>query len=181
MKWINQIKHLTNMNLTKAPLQMSKEKHNFFKIKSMVQILHYNIHVDRKFASFHVMNSVQIYERCRSKKLITSFNRSGLCISYQSMKQHRQDLVKLAKVQSNTSKVPLPTHFSPEEFTIVAFNSFNHADKNSLSGKYCFNNTVITLFQTIPNEIPRKPKTSEANLNDVKLIEQLACKKIESH
>ena len=74
------------------------------------------------------------------------------------MKQHRQNLARLAIVQSNTSKVPLPTHFSPEEFTVVAFDNFNHADKNSLSGKYCSNDTAMTLFQSIPNEIPRKPK-----------------------
>ena len=127
------------------------------------------------------MNSVRIYERCRSKKLITSFNRSGLCISYQSMKQHRQNLAKLAILQSNTSKVPLPTHFSPEEFTVVAFDNFNHADKNSLSGKYCSNDTAITLFQRIPNIIPRKPEKSEVNLNDVKLIDQLPCQIIENY
>ena len=40
------------------------------------------------------------------------------------MKQHRQNLARLATVQSNTNKVPLPTNFSPEEFTIVAFWQF---------------------------------------------------------
>ena len=62
----------------------------------------------------------------------------------------------------------------------MAFDNFNHADKNSLSGKYCSNDTAITLFQSIPNEIPRKPKNSEVNLENVKLIEQLPCQKIES-
>ena len=56
------------------------------KIKSMLQILHYNIHSGRKLTPFHVMNSEQVHERCRSKELITSFNRSGLCISYQPTK-----------------------------------------------------------------------------------------------
>ena len=82
------------------------------------------------------MNSVRIYKRCRSKESMTSFKRSCLCISYQSLKQHRQNLARLAIVQS---KVPLPTHFSPEEFTVVAFDNFNHSDKNSLSRKYCSN------------------------------------------
>ena len=56
--------------------------------KSIVQILYYNIHSRRKLIFFYVMNSVQIYGKCCSKELITSFNTSGLCISYQSMKQH---------------------------------------------------------------------------------------------
>ena len=168
-------------NQSSSSDKQSKNRHlKSIKIKSMVQILYYNIHSGRKLKAFHVMNSVQIYEACRSKELITSFNRSGLCISYQSMKQHRQNLARLA-VQSNTSKVPLPTHFSPEEFSVVAFDNFNHADKNSLSGKYCSNDTAITLFQSIPNEIPRKPKNSEVNLENVKLIEQLPCQKIESY
>ena len=145
------------------------------KIKSVVQILYCNIHSGRKLTPFHVMNSVQIYERCRSKELVTSFNRSGLYISYQSMKQHRQNLARLAIEQRNTSIVLFPTHFSPEEFTVVAFDNFSHAEKNSLSGKYCSNDTPITLFQNIPNEIPRKSKNSKVNLKDVKLIEQLPC------
>lgn len=65
--------------------------------KCIVQILYYNIHSGRKLIFFYVMNSVQIYERCCSKELIASFNRSGLCISYQSMKQHWQNLARLAK------------------------------------------------------------------------------------
>ena len=80
------------------------------------------------------MNSVQIFERCCSKELITSFNGSGLCISYQK------------------------TNFSPGEFTVVAFDTFSHADKNSLYVKYCSHNTAITLFQSILNKMPRRPK-----------------------
>ena len=37
------------------------------------------------------------------------------------------------------------------------------------------------MFQSIPNEIPRKPKKSEVNFKDVKLTEQLPCQKIESY
>ena len=56
------------------------------------------------------MNSVEIYERCKSKELITSFNRSGLCISYTSMKNHRSDLAKFAVAQSSENGLPLPSH-----------------------------------------------------------------------
>ena len=43
--------------------------------------------------------------------------------------------------------------------------------------KNCSNNTTITLFQSIPNEIPRTPKKTEVVFKDVKLIEQLPCQK----
>ena len=105
------------------------------------------------------MHSVQIYERCSSKELIISFNRSGFCISYQSMKQHRQGLARLAIVQSNTSKVPLPTHFSPEEFTVAEFENFNHAGKNSLSRKYYSKDTAIHCFKVYPMKYLKSQKS----------------------
>ena len=46
----------------------------------------YNLHNGNKRTPLHVMNAVEIYERCESRELITSFNRSGLCIGYASMK-----------------------------------------------------------------------------------------------
>ena len=104
----------------------------------MVQILYYNIHSGRKLTPFHVINSVQICKRCRSKELITLFNKSNLCISYQSIKQHRQNLARLAIVQSNISKVLLPIHVSPEEFTVVAFDNFNHLTKTVYLQKKIF-------------------------------------------
>ena len=100
------MKCLTNMNLTKALLQISKEKTllRSIKVKSLVQIWYYNTHSGRKLTPYHVINSVQIYEKYCSKELLASFHRSGLCISYQSMKQHQQNVARLATVQSNTSK-----------------------------------------------------------------------------
>ena len=54
------------------------------------------------------MNAVEIYERCKSKELITSFNRSGLCISYKSMKRHREDLEKHKTPIIKPSKSDVP-------------------------------------------------------------------------
>ena len=39
----------------------------------------------------------------------------------------------------------------------------------------------MILIEGVPNEMPRKPKMSEVNLKDVKLIEQLSCQLIESY
>ena len=81
------------------------------KIGSLFQIMFYNLHSGNKRTPLHVMNAVEIYERCKSRELITSFNRSGLCISYASMKKHRNDLAKLAIISSSESGLPLPSHF----------------------------------------------------------------------
>ena len=56
------------------------------KAKSLFQILHYHVSGGRQKTPVHVMNAHAIYERCRSRELITSFNRQSTCISYISMK-----------------------------------------------------------------------------------------------
>ena len=55
------------------------------KIGSLFQIMFYNLHNGNKRTPLDVMNVVEIYQQCKSRELITSFNRSGLCISYASM------------------------------------------------------------------------------------------------
>ena len=55
------------------------------KIGSLFQIIFYNLHNGNKRTPLDVMNVVEIYQQCKSRELITSFNRSGLCISYASM------------------------------------------------------------------------------------------------
>ena len=76
------------------------------------------------------MNAVEIYEKCMSSEIITSFNKSEICISYGSMKKHRNGLANLAVYQSLNFGVPLPSHFSPDMFTIAASDNFDHSDKN---------------------------------------------------
>ena len=56
----------------------------------------FNLHNGRKRTPLHLMNSVEIYEKCKSRELITSFNKSGLCISYASMKKHWSEQAKKA-------------------------------------------------------------------------------------
>ena len=116
------------------------------KIGSLFQILYYNLHNGRKTTPFHLMNSVEIYEKCKSRELITSFNKSGLCVSYASMKKHRNNLAKRAVLQGKNTGVPLPSHFSTESFTLAAFDNFDHADRNTLSGTYSTHDPVLTLF-----------------------------------
>ena len=124
------------------------------------------------------MTSVEIYNRCRSRELITMFNRMAVSLSYNAMKRHRSDLAKFAIYKSKDCSVPLPSHFSLTEFTIVAFDNFNHADRSSLSGKSCANDTAITVFQKLPAKKLRKPNKSDCNLNEIKKVSVLPCQEI---
>ena len=65
-----------------------------------------------------LMNAVEIYEHCKSRELITSFDREGLCISYASMKKHHNDLARFAIANSFEFGLPILSNFSPSTFTI---------------------------------------------------------------
>ena len=93
------------------------------------------------------MNSSAIYEKCKSQKLLTSFNCLGLCTSYKEKKFHRNDLAKLAISRSNDTGIPIPTHFSKIQFTIAAMDNFDHSDFNSLTRTAGNHDTEMALFQ----------------------------------
>ena len=66
------------------------------KIGSLFQIMFYNLHSGNKQTPLHVINVLKIYERCKSREFITSFNRSRLCISYASMRKDLDNFAKFA-------------------------------------------------------------------------------------
>ena len=144
---------MKNNELKNFPEEEFNDKTNDFDIQksmksgSLFQILYYNLHNGRKTNAFHLMNSVEIYDKCKSRELITSFNKSGLCVSDASMKKHRNNLAKLAVLQGTNTGVPLPSHFSTGSFTLAVFDNFDHAGRNTLSGTYNTHDTVLTLFQ----------------------------------
>ena len=140
------------------------------KIKSLFQLIHYNIHNGKKKAPLHMMNSSAIYEKCKSRELLTSFNRLGLCSSYKETKLHRNNLAKLAISRSNDTGITLPTHFSKSQFTIAAMDNFDHSDFNSLTGTAGTHDTAMTLLQIKAESCCVKPLKSEINLRDIDRI-----------
>ena len=81
-------------------------------IKSLFQLIYYNIHNSKKKTPLHIMNSSAIYEKYKSRELLTSFNRLGLCTSYKEAKLHKNNLAKFAISRSSDTGIPLSTHFS---------------------------------------------------------------------
>ena len=92
--------------------------------RSLFQLIYYNIQKGKIKTSLHIMNSSAIYEKCKSRKLQTSFNCLGLCTSYNETKLHRNNLGKLAISRSNDRVVPLVTHFLKNKFTIATIDNF---------------------------------------------------------
>ena len=145
--------------------------------------MYYDLHSSYKKTPLHRKNACEIYEKCKSKELITSFNQSDLCISYHSMKRHRTDLAKYVIKQTNDTEitVPLPSHFSASSFTLSAFDSFDHNDNSSLSGKKSTHDTAIKLFPVKPSTPVNKPLKSEVDLSSINSFSPLPCQIISKY
>ena len=55
-------------------------------------------------------------------------------MSYVETKQHRNSLANLVVFNREPYGIPLPTHFSPRQFTLAAMDNFYPSDTNSLAG-----------------------------------------------
>lgn len=110
----------------------------------------------------HVLNSQAIYEACKSKTLFKCFNSYGLCIGYNEVLRQRNDLARFV-VESGSDEVPFPSHLSSSQFTIAAFDNFDH-DESNLSGIGGSHDTVSVLFQDDDGSKMEKPKISQTGI-----------------
>ena len=55
----------------------------------------YNIHNVYQRTPLHILNAAEIYEKCKSRELKSSFNESGSCLAYNTMKRYRSDLANM--------------------------------------------------------------------------------------
>ena len=144
-------------------------------IKSLFQVVYYQITHGRHKTPMQVTNAHAIYEKCRSRELITAFNKQSACISYKSMKLQRTSLANYTILKRLEVGMPLPSHFDKGSFTVRALDNFDNADKNSLSGMEHAHGTV---FHVRPNVIASKPKKSTVNLTSVQSLNKLPCQEI---
>ena len=93
-----------------------------------------------------IMNSNATYGKSKNRELLTSYNRLGLYMSYKETKQHRNNLAKLAILNSEPYGISRPTHFSPTQFALAAMDNFDHCDANSLAGMSVAHDTAITSY-----------------------------------
>ena len=161
--------------------QAKSEQLKILKIKYLFQIVYYNLHHRRQSTPFYIMKAHAIYEKCRSKEIITQQNRLRLSVCYNTIQKYRSNLAKHAILKSSENNVPLPSHFSKEMFTVGAFDNFDHKDRTSLSGLSASHDTVSTLFQVKPSETSSKPNKSEYNLKNVDIIEKLDCQTVKAY
>ena len=122
-----------------------------------------------------MLNSEAVYNACRSKLLVSSLNRFGLAISCDEILHYHSDTASYV-TESSLGGAPLPSNFDSKEFTMGAFDNFDH-EEGMLSGIGGSHDTVMVLMQDKSKTRNGKPKRSETNVSqkDRQSKEELSC------
>ena len=146
---------------TNKTSRISKEK--LMHAESLFQTLFHIVNKGKKKAPIPIMVSHSIYEKCKSKELITYMNRLGMSVSYDMNRQLRKNLASYTLEKATNEKLPLLSQLNKHDRIIASLDNFDHEDKTSMSGKHGNHDTVIVFFQTgDPDASPsRKERVSE--------------------
>lgn len=164
----------------------SKVKQHAMQLSCLFQIIYYKLHNGSKKTPLHMMTGHSIYDRCKSKELITSMNRVGVSISYSEVLRARNLLAAytVESCKDSNGLTPIPSHFNSSGFTLAALDNFDFEDNSSLSGTSGTHHTAMVLFQDSAGEAaPGKPNVSSTNLNNktCKLKGMLPCQVMKNH
>ena len=91
-------------------------------------------------------------------------------MSYRETKRHRNNLAKLAILNSEPYEISLPTYFSSTQFTSAAMDDFDQCEFYLLAGITVAHDTTRKLFQIKPASNIRKPLESKVNLKRISCI-----------
>ena len=159
--------------LEDSDINSETAKHD--KILSVFQVIFFVLNNGRKRTPLHMLNSEAVYNACRSKLLVSCLNRFGLAISYDEILRYHSDMASYV-VESSQCGAPLPSNFDSKEFTMGAFDNFDH-EEGTLSGIGGSHDTVLVLMQDKPGTMNGKPKRSDTNVShrDRQFKEELSC------
>ncbi|KAH3796632.1 hypothetical protein DPMN_150201 [Dreissena polymorpha] len=75
-----------------------------------------------------------IYETDRSRSLLTAFNRTGACLSYQTIRSARSLLASYAVKCSEDGETPILSSFTKDDYIMAGMENSDYAVKSSISG-----------------------------------------------
>ena len=128
-----------------------------------------------KWKSSTLFIAYSVYEKCKSREVLTSLKKAGVSVGYKEVQRARNDLARFTYFQSKNEGVLITSHFSKDKFTIGAFDNFDHSDRSSLSLKLRNHGSVMTLFQVKPEQPPTKPDKTQIDLIKVTTKGKLPC------
>ncbi|KAH3789794.1 hypothetical protein DPMN_167982 [Dreissena polymorpha] len=107
----------------------------------------------------HMMLGHAIYERDRSRSLLTAFNRIGACSRYQTIRSSRSLLASYAVKCSEDGETPIPSTFTKEDYIMAGMDNSDYADKSSISGTEGSNYAALVVFQDATVNRPNSKPT----------------------
>ena len=126
-----------------------------------------------------------VYNKCKSKELISTLNKVGYSISYTEYHKCRHRLAGYVYKSGLSTHMPLPAHINTKEFAMAAFHNFDHEDMSTTSGTKRNHDTVTVIFQNVGKDDMqvRKEKVSEFGplppYSD--LVDKLDCQKLQTY
>ena len=130
---------------------------------SLFQTMFNMVNRGRKKAPLPVMLAHSVYDKCKSKELMTSMHHAEFSQSYYSKRRARNRLAGYALKKCSNDKLPLPSHLNKQSFTIAATDNFDKADRDTKSGKHGDHLSVVVLFQVDDRSLApaKKEKVSD--------------------
>lgn len=155
---------------------ISREKAR--KITSLYQTICYILHAGKEKTPLQVMVGMVTHNTCKSATLITILNRLELSISYDEVQRIKNRLASYV-IESSTDLIPVPIHFDPNNFTVLAMDNFDH-NCRTLSGLQSAHYAVIVGFQDVFKDTAKKPRISETTVSceGLAVAHELTCQKL---
>ena len=105
----------------------SRNDVTLLRIKALFQIMYFLKYKCKclQKTPLHILLGLFIHQTTRSKSAITTLNHLGLSVSYDHILRIRTCLASYTEM-SCENRVPLPSHFNPNNYTTAAFDNFDH-------------------------------------------------------
>ena len=161
----------------------SKYNKKRLKVRSLFETMFNMVNNGEKKSPLVTMVGHTIYDKFRSKELITSFNHLGWSGSYSEVMRDRRNLGAHTISETQEGDIPWPSHFNDEDFASGGFDNFDHSDKSSMISPKDSHDTAIVLYQNNVSPSKMKGKVSDlrVSLTGRKYIKELECQKIKSY
>ena len=87
------------------------------RIKVLFQVLFYNVQKGKNKTPLHLMTGHSIHEKCKSRQLITLFNKASLSVNYNEIMKSHCNLAQYTTKECSES-LAFPSHFAKSSFTM---------------------------------------------------------------
>ena len=88
--------HLQSLDFVEDDIDTKRKSENikFTKLVSIYRTIFYILHAGKKKTPLHMITTHVIYDKCKSRELITAFNHIGVSVSYRQVQKAKNNLTQ---------------------------------------------------------------------------------------